>query len=127
MKEKNPIDSKFIDSSIWLAYVLEGKHKDIIESSELLLISVLSLFEIHKKLLKVNASKELINSFLSFIKKKSIIINVDEKIVEKAVFFSYENNLPVIDSLIYASSIENESSLFTSDNDFRGLKNVVTL
>ena len=127
MKEKNQTDSKFIDSSIWLAYVLEGKHKDILESSELLLISVLSLFEIHKKLLKTNVSKELINSFLSFIKKKSIIINVDEKIVERAVSFSYENNLPVIDSLIYASSIENESSLFTSDNDFRGLKNVVFL
>lgn len=127
MKEENPTDSKFIDSSIWLAYILEGKHKDILESSELLLISVLSLFEIHKKLLKIDTSKDLINSFISFIKKKSIIINVDEKIIEKAVIFSYENNLPSIDALIYASSIENESSLLTSDNDFRGLKNVVFL
>ena len=127
MKEENQIGSKFIDSSIWLAYILEGKHKEIIDAAEILLSSVLSLFEIHKKLLKINASKELIESFLLFIKKKSIIIHVDEKIVEKAVVFSYENNLPVIDSLIYASSIQNESSLLTSDNDFRGLKNVIFL
>lgn len=124
MKEENPTDSKFIDSSIWLAYILEGKHKDILESSELLLISVLSLFEIQKKLLKINASQELINSFISFIKKKSIIINVDEKVIERTMIIYQENNLPTIDAIIYASSLENESILLTSDNDFRGLKNI---
>ena len=45
-------DSKLIDSSIWLEYLFNGKNKEILEKDEVLLLSVISLFEIEKKLHK---------------------------------------------------------------------------
>jgi predicted nucleic acid-binding protein len=64
---------------------------------------------------------------MSFIKNKNIIVNIDEKIAEKAADISSEKNLPAIDSLIYATSLMNKLKLISLDNDFRGLDNVEIL
>ena len=43
-------DSRLLDSSVWLDYLFNGNHKEIIESKEILLLSVLSIFEIKRRL-----------------------------------------------------------------------------
>ena len=120
-------DSKLIDSSIWIDYFINGSHKKIIDSNEILMLSALSLFEIKKKLAKMKVSSKTIAKSVGFIKKRSIIIPLNAEIAEKAVDISIEKNLPAIDSLIYITSIKNNATLFTLDNDFKGLKNVVLL
>ncbi len=117
-------ESKLIDSSVWLAYLFNGSHKELIESGEMLLISSLSLFEIKKKLMKSRIDDGKIAKSMEFVKKRSLIVPVTDSIAEKAVEFSLEYELPIIDSLIYSSGILNESTLITLDNDFRGLKQV---
>ena len=118
-------DSKLIDSSVWIAYFFNGMHKEIIDSDEMLLLSVLSLFEIRKSLSKNKIAEDKIKKSMEFVKRRSLIIEVNTEIAEKAVDFSLENGLPIIDSIIYATSVMNESILVTLDNDFRGLKGVV--
>ena len=120
-------DSKLIDSSVWLAYLFNGNHADIIDSEEILLMSVLSLFEIKKKLSKSKVENNKVVRCMEFVKKRSLIVPVNEEISEKAVDFSLENNLSIIDSIIYTTSMLNESILITLDNDFTGLKNVIVL
>ena len=61
---------------------------------------------------------------ISFIKSKSIIIGIDEKIAEKAAGIAEENNLGAADAIIYATALLNNSILLTLDNDFRGLDKV---
>ena len=39
-------DSKLLDSSIWLSYLINGNHTNIIEMDEIFLLSVLSLISI---------------------------------------------------------------------------------
>ena len=118
-------DSKLIDPSVWIAYFFNGMHKEIIDSDEMLLLSVLSLFEIRKSLSKNKIAEDKIKKSMEFVKRRSLIIEVNTEIAEKAVDFSLENGLPIIDSIIYATSVMNESILVTLDNDFRGLKGVV--
>ena len=118
-------DSKLVDSSVWIAYFFNGMHKEIIDSDEMLLLSVLSLFEIRKSLSKNKIAEDKIKKSMEFVKRRSLIIEVNTEIAEKAVDFSLENGLPIIDSIIYATSVMNESILVTLDNDFRGLKGVV--
>jgi len=117
-------ESKFIDSSVWLAYFFDGEHKNIIENEEILLISIVSLFEIKRKLLVKNVPREIVKEKIDFIKKKSHLIDVDLNIAEKAVEISLKNKLAAIDSLIYASSLFQGAILLTRDNDFRGLPEV---
>jgi len=120
-------DSKLIDSSVWLAYLFNGVYPDIIESDEMLLLSVMSLFEIHRKLAKIKIDSNKISRSMEFIKKRSLVIEVSKEISEKAVDFSLEFKLSTIDSIIYATSILSDATLVTLDNDFRGLKSVVVL
>ena len=117
-------DSKLIDSSVWLAYLFNGSHSDVIDSNEILLLSVLSLFEIKKKLVKSRVENNKIARSMEFVRKRSLIIPVSEEITEKALEYSLENDLSVIDSIIYATAVLNDSVLITLDNDFRGLENV---
>ncbi len=120
-------DSKLLDSSIWIDFAIKNSFQEIINSEETLFLSALSLFEIKKKLIYNNIDKININKISDFIKKRSVIIQIDEKIAEKAAEIAVENKIPAIDSLIYATALLNNLELLTLDNDFRGLSNVKIL
>ena len=118
-------DSKLIDSSVWLAYLFNGSYSDTIDSDEILLLSVLSLFEIKRKLGKSNYENSKITKCMDFIRKRSLIVPVSEEIADNAANFSLEKNLSIVDSIIYTTAMLNDSMLLTLDNDFRGLRSVV--
>ena len=120
-------DSKLLDSSVWLAYFTEGDCKEYIESSTILLLSAVSIFEIQKKLIQSKLPKEHIMKCMEFVKKKSIVIPVTTEIAESTISIALENHMPVIDSIIYATGILNHADVITLDNDFRGLKHAIVL
>ena len=120
-------DSKLIDSSVWLAYLFNGSYSDTIDSDEILLLSVLSLFEIKRKLGKSNYENSKITKCMDFIRKRSLLVPVSEEIADNAANFSLEKNLSIVDSIIYTTAMLNDSMLLTLDNDFRGLRNVVLM
>ncbi|MDP2924870.1 MAG: PIN domain-containing protein [Nanoarchaeota archaeon] len=113
-----------IDSSIWIDYLINGNFKELIEKKENLLLATISLIEIKKKLSKLKIPNKEIDNKIGYIKKQSIIINLDEKIAEKASELVIEKNLPIADSIVYASALINSAILMTLDNDFRGFDNV---
>ena len=117
-------ESKLIDSSLWLDYLFNGNHKDILEEYPLLLLSTLSWFEIKRKLHKEKIDAQKISKSLHFIQKRSLFIPVTFDVAEKATQISLDSNLAAMDSLIYASSLLQGAEFLTKDNDFRGLKNV---
>ena len=116
---------RFIDSSIWLDHFAETSKNSIaiIESSEVVQCSILSLYEVEKRLIRLKVTPEEIERALQFIKLRGIIINLNEDILSQAVNFSVKYNLSAIDALIYATAMEQNSILITADNDFRGLPN----
>mgnify|MGYP001580781431 CR=1 FL=1 len=122
-------DSSFLDSSAWLSYFYANNKeiKELIDLNTILLTSVISLFEIKSKLIKDKIDNIKLQKSIDFIKNRSIIINIDQKIAENAVEFFIKNNLHTIDALIYYSALKNNSLLITLDNDFRNLDNVLIL
>ena len=120
-------DSKLVDSSVWIDYLFNGSCKEIIDSHEMLLLSALSLFEIKKKLIKNKIEENKIKTSMEFIRKKSLVIELNGEIAEKAAEVSIKHELPIIDSLIYTTAILHHADLITLDNDFRGLKDVLVL
>src|SRR3989344_3492663 len=96
-------DFKFLDSSVWIAFIIENKNKEIIGTEEPLALCSLSLFEIKRKLINDKVKKEDIERSISFIKNRSMVINVDEKIAEKAAEISVERKVPSLDALIYCT------------------------
>ena len=122
-------DSKLLNSSVWLAYFYAENNeiKSIVESNIILLTSSISLFEVKNKLIKDKTDSIKIQNSVDFIKQRSLIIDVGAEIAEEAVEIAKKNKLPIIDSLIYASSLKNNSELITLDNEFRDLDNVKIL
>lgn len=126
MKEEKVTDFKIVDSSIWIAYAIDGECKNIIDSHDSFSISVLSLFELKKRLLKDGLPDIEVANVLSLVKKRvSFILDVSESLAELAAEISVKHNLPAIDSIIYATALGNNAELLTLDNDFRGLSNAV--
>jgi len=93
----------------------------------MLFISALSLFEIRKKLIKSEISQDKIAKSIDFVKRRSLIISVENEIAEYAADLSVLHNLAAIDALIYASALKQNIKLITLDNDFRGLKDISIL
>jgi|SRR3989344_4515773 len=114
-------DSKLLDSSAWLEFAINGAYKEIIESEVILFTSALSIFEIKKRLINKKYEEADIIKIIDFIKERSIIINADKEIAERAVEISFKYNLATIDSIIYTSALSNNSGFITLDNDFRNL------
>ena len=115
---------KFLDSSIWLDHLFNTSKlsTEIIQSDQKLFSSILTLFEVRKRLIKLDLREDKINLAIDFIKNRSIIINLNEEIVNSAVKLSTKHNLAIIDSLIYSSALNVDSVFVTADNDFRGLE-----
>jgi predicted nucleic acid-binding protein len=120
------IESKLLDSSVWLSYFFAQNEeiKGIVESNDILYTQTISLFEIKRKFLERQIRKDGLNKALNFIKERSIIVNLDEEIAEKAAEIAYKKKLHAIDSLIYATALSVESMLVTMDLDFKELEGV---
>lgn len=120
-----------LDSSAWLSYFLAESHlsKGLIEEGgHLLMTSVLSIFEIKRKMLVMKNIKESkIEEFLKFIKNKSLLIEVNEEVCQNAAKISLKYNLHTIDSLIYCSAVLNNATLVSGDKHFESLENVFIL
>jgi predicted nucleic acid-binding protein len=121
-------DSELFDSTIWLDYLIKGSFREKIEQEDIFSLSSFSLFEIKRRLLRIKMlKKNEIEEKMSFIKSKSIVLNIDEKIAEKASEIAKEKGLGAADALIYTTALVNNATLLTLDNDFRGFSNVKIL
>jgi toxin FitB len=124
------IDSKhLLDSSAWLAYFFAEKNEaqTLIEDEGILLTSVVSLFEVKRKLLRDKVPPARVEKVMLFIMERSIIIDIDDRIADGAVGLSLKHDLGMADALIYASALQERAVLVTGDNDFRGLSQVIIL
>ncbi len=119
-------DIKCVDSSTWLAYALASSKqaKTIIEGDGLLVTSVLSIFEVRKRLIQLKRDPE---AFIKFVYERSKVLVLTADIAEEAANLSFEKNLAAMDALIYATSQSCSAQLVTADNDFRGLSNVMII
>jgi len=115
-----------IDSSIWLDHFIDQNPKatEILKTELVLFSSLLIIFEVKRRLVKLKLSKEFVKYCLDFIEKSSITIDLDSDIINSAVDLSLNFNLGTVDSLIYSSALSKNAVLITSDNDFRNLDNV---
>lgn len=119
-----------IDSSAWLEYFLaaEPRIARIINEADCTLFScAVSLHEIKKRLLFAKTERAKILQSLDFVRDNSIIVDVSEDIFEKSADDSFRLGLPLADSLVYRSALENNAQVITFDAHFSGKKGTIVL
>ncbi len=118
--------SVLFDSSAWFAYSADNNKVvgKIVESEVEILISVMSLFEVKRILLKRGANQRILDKTMSFIRYRSRIIDVTKDIAETAADLSVKHKLSTADAIIYATALSKNAELITGDSDLAGLKGV---
>ncbi len=115
-----------VDSSGWLEYFADGKNAKIfspaLQNTNELITSTINIYEVYKKILSERDENSAIEAV--GIMRQANVIDVDLSISIQAAKLSHQLKLPMADSLIYATALQNNAVLWTQDNDFKDLKDV---
>jgi predicted nucleic acid-binding protein len=111
-----------VDSSGWLEYLTDSDRANlfsaVILKTESLIVPVISIYEVVKRVLREgtdNHAKEAVQAMT-----KGKVVDIDLSIALSAVRFK----LPLADSMIYATAQRFDATLWTQDEDFKGLPKV---
>ena len=111
-----------LDSSCWIEYFADTDRADLfasaIEAPELLIVPVLTIYEVIKKLSR-DAGEEVATAALSLM-QRGRVVPIDLNVALEATV----NGLPIADSLIYATTLHHGALLWTQDAHFEGLPSV---
>lgn len=115
-----------VDSSGWLEYFADSKNAknfaSAIENTDELIVSTINLYEIYKKVLfekDENSALQVIG-----LMQQANVIEVSSSIAIQAAKFSYEQKIPMADSIIYITAKVNDAIVWTQNNDFKNLEGV---
>ena len=114
-----------LDSSAWIEIAVDGPNAKIFAktlTSHPIIVSSINLYEIAKYITR-EAGDANAQELVSFIKQYDII-DVSESIALSATELSLRHKLAMADSIIYATALNQNATLWTQDADFEGLPHV---
>jgi len=115
-----------VDSSLWVEYFLENDIDqsviDIIKDTDNLYIPVISLYEVYKKFLSIGDSEKA--NIAVTIMQNADVIGINPQLAVLAAQLGRQHNLPMADSIIYATAVLWDAELYTQDKHFENLERV---
>ena len=115
-----------VDTSAWIEYFFGGPNAAYfaaaIEDVDHLLVPVVCLYEVFKK---VNLVADEARAFRAVAQmKQGRVIELSEELALRAAAVSLRHQLPMADSVIYATAQAEGAVVWTQDSDFEGLVDV---
>ncbi len=115
-----------VDSSAWLEYFADGPVAEhfapLIEKPEALLVPTITLFEVFKRIAAQRDENDAIACVA--VMQQGDVVSIDAALALQAAKLSLKHQLPMADSLIYATAQQAHAELWTLDADFEGLPGV---
>ncbi len=111
-----------IDSSAWLEVLVDGPNRavflEVIEAGELV-VPAITIFEVCKRvrITQTAASAARVESHM----RRFSIVELTADRASAAAALSHKHKLPMADSIIYAAALEFNATVWTQDEDFKGL------
>lgn len=114
-----------LDSSGWLAVVSQSRNAaaflEIIEAGDLV-VPAITLYEVRKRTLQFG-SETAANQVEQHMRRFPVIDLTADR-ASAACKLAIRHKLPMADSIIYAATLEFNATLWTQDEDFKGLPKV---
>lgn len=111
-----------VDSSGWLEYLADSPRAALfaaaIEDAENLIVPVISLYEVFKKVLRERGEDDALQ--VASLMQGGRLVDLDGALAMEAA----RHSLPLADSLIYATALRHDATLWTQDDHFRDLPRV---
>ncbi len=115
-----------VDSSGWIEFLVGGPNAGFFETplnlqDELLVPSVIVL-EVYRYVLRKKGREKALSVAATMCEGR--VIDLDTGLAIEAAELGASHGLPLAGSIIYASALTHEATLWTQDEDFDGLDHV---
>lgn len=115
-----------VDSSAWIAYFKGEKYAAqfavAVEDQEHLIVPSIALIEVYKFIRRHGDEPSALNAIAHM--KTGLVVPLTGHLAIEAAQIGIELQLPLADSIIYATARKNDATLWTQDADFRDLPGV---
>ena len=115
-----------VDSSGWLEYFANGPNAAFfassIERTDELVVPTLSVYEVFKRVLQQRGEGDALQAVAAM--QQGMVVDLDAGIALNAARMSLEHKLPMADSIILATAKAFGATVWTQDEDFKGLPGV---
>ncbi len=124
--DRPPKINACLDSSAWIEIAHNGTNAktflEAIGDMRHVIVSTITLYEVWKYTI-INADEIRAQQLVDLL-QQGVVISPDSKISITAANLSIRYKTPMADSLIYATALSHDTTLWTQDADFKGLPNV---
>jgi len=115
-----------VDSSGWIEYFLDSPRADLfataIEASQLLVVPVISIYEVYKFLVK--QTTDAIAGQCIEVMQRGRVIDFTPARAIAAAKTAHLHQLAMADAAIYSITLEHKATLWTQDADYQKLPQV---
>ncbi|HLB41604.1 MAG TPA: type II toxin-antitoxin system VapC family toxin [Gammaproteobacteria bacterium] len=112
-----------VDSSGWLEYFADANNahffSSAIENTEDLIVPTISIFEVFKHVLCQCSEKQAFESIEYMLQGTVVDLNIEISL--NAAKLGVLHKIPLADSIIFATGLAYEASIWSQDADFKGL------
>jgi len=116
-----------VDSSGWIEFFTDGllasEYSKYLKDITKIVTPTIVLYEVYKKIKKERTEEDALFA-VSLINRTSVI-PLSESISLLAADLSLKHSLPMADAIVYATALEENCKVVTSDTHFKGLDKVV--
>jgi len=118
-----------IDSSGWIEYFTDGplsaEYAKYLKDFTKIVTPTIILYEVYKKVRKERTEEDALLA-VSLLSRTSIV-PLRESTSLLAADLSLKHSLPMADAIVYATALEENCKVITSDMHFKGLVNVTLI
>jgi predicted nucleic acid-binding protein len=115
-----------VDSSAWLEYFANGPNARFfapaIEDTNELIVPTLALYEVFKRVLQQTDESKALQAVATM--QQGTVVDLIPPIALSAARISLDNGLPMADSVMLATTRAYDATLWTQDEDFKGIDGV---
>ncbi len=115
-----------VDSSGWLEYFANASNASFfapaIENTKSLIVPSISILEVFKHVLRHFSEKQAFESIECML--QGTVVDLDIELSLNAAKLGIQHKIPLADSIILATGIAHEATIWTQDADFKGLPQV---
>ena len=116
-----------IDSSGWIEFFTDGplaaEYSKYLKDLTRLVTPTIILYEVYKKIKKDRTEEDALFA-VSLINRTSVV-PLNESIALLAADLSLKHSLPMADAIVYATALEENCKVVTSDTHFKGLDRAI--
>lgn len=115
-----------VDSSGWLEYFADGPKASSFEKPlqdlENLIVPTICLYEVFKVVLRERSENDALQAIA--LMKQGKIVDLTAEISLEAAKISFDNKIPMADSIVLATAWTYEATIWTMDSDFEKFNGV---